>query len=116
MAPPATPPPARRQPPTSRSGRGFAVDAKNEAKQHAQALEQLVPDPHAAIVAELATHEQSGLLNIGPKRNRWSELQAFDEQLVEIERRREELGREIGELIANEHNEPPVSPWSSTRG
>jgi hypothetical protein len=46
------------------------------------------PDAHAAIVAELASHEQSGLLNIGPKRNRWRELQAFEGQLVEIERRR----------------------------
>ena len=87
-------------------GAGVAVDAAAQAKQHAQALEQLVPDPHAAIVAELATHEQSGLLNIGPKRNRWSELQAFDEQLIEIERRREELGREIAELTALKNNEP----------
>jgi hypothetical protein len=77
---------------------GLALDAKNETAKHAATVRELVPDPHAEIVRELASHERSGLLNIGPKRNRWIELQAFDEQLVEIERRREELGREIAEL------------------
>ena len=37
---------------------GIALDAGNEAERHAATLAQLVPTP-AAIVAELASHEQS---------------------------------------------------------
>ena len=86
---------------------GIAVEAKKQAERHAETAERLAPpDPHQEIIRELAWHEQSGLLNIGPKRNRWSELQAFDEQLVEIERRREELRHEIGALMVDRNNEP----------
>lgn len=85
----------------------LAKEAAQEAQRAAQLAEQLAPpDPHALIVAELASHEQTGLLNIGPKRNRWSELQAFDEQLVEAEQRREQLRHEIGELMTARNNEP----------
>ena len=85
----------------------LAKKAAQEAQRAAQLAEQLAPpDPHALIVAELASHEQTGLLNIGPKRNRWSELQAFDEQLVEAEQRREQLRHEIGELMTARNNEP----------
>ncbi len=86
---------------------GLAIDAKKQAEQHAETAERLAPpDPHELIVRELASHEHSALLNIGPKRHRCSELQAFDEQLVEVEQRREQLRREIGELMSAKHNEP----------
>jgi hypothetical protein len=85
----------------------LAKEAQQAAQQAAQIAEQLAPpDPHELIVRELASHERTGLLNIGPKRHRWSELQAFDEQLVEIERRREELRREISQLMGERNNEP----------
>ena len=86
---------------------GLAIDAKKQAEQHAQTAERLAPpDPHAAIVQELAGFEASVLLRVGPKRNRWSDLQRYDEQLVEFEQRREQLNRQIGELRGARNNEP----------
>jgi hypothetical protein len=36
----------------------------------------------------------------GPKRNRWPDLQAFDDRLVEIELRRDGISRQVNELSA----------------
>lgn len=87
-------------------GAGIAIDAAKKAEQHAATIEQLVPDPHAEIVRELATHEAGALLNIGPKRNRWRDLQRFDQQLAELEQRREQISRDIGLKMADRNNEP----------
>ena len=54
----------------------------------------------------MAEHERSALLRVGPRRHKWSELQSYDERLAEIEQRREELTRQIGEKMADRHNEP----------
>jgi hypothetical protein len=43
---------------------------------------------------------------IGPKRNRWRDLQAVDDQLVEIELRRDGISRQVNELSASSANEP----------
>lgn len=84
---------------------GLAIDAAKQAERHAHAVEQLVPDPQRELIASLAEHERSALLRVGPRR-RWSELQSYDERLAEIEGRREELSREIGDKMADRHNEP----------
>ena len=62
---------------------GLAKDAAAEAKQHAATLEQHVPNPQKEIIQALAGLEASVLLSVGPKRHRWRDPQAFDEQLRE---------------------------------
>ena len=72
-------------------GAGLAIDAAREAEKDAAAIKQLLPDVRREVAAELASHEGGAILNIGPKRSRWRDLQPFDEQLAELEQRREQL-------------------------
>ena len=87
-------------------GAGLAIDAAREAEKDAAAIKELLPDVRREVADELASHEAGAILNIGPKRNRWRDLQAFDEQLAVLEQRREQLSREIGEKRAEQNNEP----------
>jgi hypothetical protein len=59
---------------------GVAKNAAQEAARDLRNVKQLIPDPHEQVVAELATMEGAALLRIGPRRNRWRDLQRFDEQ------------------------------------
>jgi hypothetical protein len=76
-----------------------AVGAKRE-------IETRFPSEHEQMVQALASQEQGAFLRIGPKRNRWKDLAAYEEQLISIEQRRTALLEEIGGLNVELRNEP----------
>jgi hypothetical protein len=90
-----------------------AVDAAKLATKRAQEAsaarkraEELVPDPHKDMLKAFASAEQSALLRIGPRRNRWRDLLEFEERLGELEQRRAALMEEIGALNLQLRDEP----------
>lgn len=79
----------------------------DEAARERQRVEEMTPPTvHEQVVAELASLEGGALLRLGPRRNRWRDLQRFDDQLAEIERERERLTRELDGLREARNNEP----------
>ena len=80
-------------------GAQLAHKAANEAARDRQRVEELTPDPHREMVQALASQEQSALLRVGPRRNRWRDLDRFEEHLVELEQRRTRLLEEIGSAV-----------------
>ena len=58
------------------------------------------------MVQALASQEQSALLRVGPGRNRWRDLDRFEEHLVELEQRREQLVAAIGAAREELNAEP----------
>jgi hypothetical protein len=83
--------------------------AQKEAKKAVaarQRTEELSPDPHRETLRALETQEQAATLRIGPRRNRWRDLAAFDNELVEIEQRRAALLEEIAALNMQLQDEP----------
>jgi hypothetical protein len=91
-----------------------ALDSARFAKKKAAAAaaaarrraEELVPDPHQEMLRSLATQEQSALLRIGPRRNRWRDLLEYEERLAELEQHRTALMEEIGALSLQLRDEP----------
>lgn len=59
-----------------------------------------------AIAAEMARQEQSTLLRVGPKRNRWRDLQRFDERLAAVDRRQAEVRAQLEEVKREREAEP----------
>jgi hypothetical protein len=107
----------RLDPKTAAEEAGTAADqsveaakiAKAQAKKAAEArarTEELVPDPHREMLRELAAQEQGAFLRIGPKRNRWAELDAFEEELGAIDQQRSAVLERINQLSAELYNEP----------
>ena len=90
-----------------------AVDAAKIANREAKKAkaakdraEQLVPDPHTEMLRALAAQEQTALLRIGPRRNRWRDLLVYAERLLELEQRRAALHEEIGAINLQLQEEP----------
>lgn len=71
--------------------------------EHAVALK---PDPRQGILGDLARQEQSALLRFAPKRNRWRDLNDFEQRLVEIEQRRARLLEDVQRLRTEREAEP----------
>ena len=60
-------------------------------------VEELVPDPHKDML-KAPSQEQSVLLRIGPRRNRWKDLLEYEQRLAELEQHRAGLMEEISAL------------------
>jgi hypothetical protein len=77
---------------------GSAQIAKKAAEKVVEAIP--TPDPRADVnYQRLAGLEQSMLAMISPRhRNRWPELRAFEERIVDNDRKQEELRVRLGEL------------------
>ena len=58
------------------------------------------------MLKALASQEQSALLRIGPRRNRWRDLFEYEERLAELEQRRTALLEEISALNLQLQEEP----------
>ena len=72
-----------------------------------------------SLPALLVREEQNALRRLSPRRNRWRDLQAFEERLIEIEQRRSDLLAELAELNQELANEPErhvaaVAEWIAT--
>jgi hypothetical protein len=80
-------------------------EAKSARAARARA-EEIVPDPHKEMLRALAGREQAALLRIGPRRNRWQDLLAYEERLLELEQRRTALHEEIAALNLQLQEEP----------
>jgi hypothetical protein len=99
-----------------------ATIAQREAKKAAAAKQDIdtrFPTEHEQMVQALAGREQAALLRIGPKRNRWTDLAAFEDELAEIEQRRTALLEEIGALNLQVQEEPArhtaaLASWMET--
>jgi hypothetical protein len=85
---------------------GLATREAKSAQAAKDRAEELVPDPHKEMLQALASQEQAALLRIGPRRNRWRDLLAYEERLVELEQRRAALHEEIGALNLHLQEEP----------
>jgi len=75
-----------------------AETAVQAAKAAREAAKRLAPvdgrDPASPIYRDLASHEQSAIARLNPRRNRWPELGKFDEQVSRIEDTRRRLADE----------------------
>jgi hypothetical protein len=83
--------------------------AQQEAKKALAArkrTEELAPDPHRDMVRELETQEQAATLRIGPRRNRWRDLAAYENEMVDLEQRRAAILEEIAALNMRSRDEP----------
>ena len=84
----------------------IAQKERKKAVAAAKRTEKLAPDPHREMLAAIAAQEQSAVLRIGPRRNRWRDLVEYEEQLVAIEQRRAALHEEITALNLRVNEEP----------
>ena len=101
-------------------GAQLAHKAAKRAEKDRQRVEELTPDPHREMVQALASQEQSALLRVGPRRNRWRDLDRFEEHLVELEQRREQLVAAIGAAREELNAEPgrhtaSLADWLAAR-
>ena len=88
------------------TGAQLATKAANKAEKDRKRVEELTPDPHREMVQGFSAQEQSAFLRVGPKRNRWRDLDRFEERLTGLEQRRQELVGEIAAARAELDQEP----------
>jgi hypothetical protein len=81
-------------------------EAAARAEAARREINERFPTDHEQMVRALASQEQSAMLRIGPRRNRWKELHDFEQGLVEIEQRRTVLLEDLTALNLELANEP----------
>ena len=78
-----------------------ATKAADAAKREAARLE-----PRGGIISDLARAERSALLRIGPRRNRWRELERLQTALAENDARQAEARTRLSEVQHEREREP----------